>query len=171
MERDSIKVYELFKGNREQGYFAVHTLDKLNDNKKIKEHFNELQFDPYLILRNLTPHPHFGTSEEKIFFENLEKRIIPRFWKEKSYQEKLKNQKLITKINNPSDDAKFMKTLLFQITKDESYSSLLETNKEKAEELFYLFAEKKHLNLLMEELKLNANLYHRSESGRDSLDD
>ncbi len=167
MEENSIKVYELFKGNKEQDYFGIHTLCSLQENKEIEAHFNEFQFEPYLILKGLAN----SQYREKKIVETLEKKIIPSFWKGKDYKEKLKDQQLITSIYNPSDDKKFMKKLLFQITKDESYSSLLGINKEKAEELFYLFAEKKHLNLLMKELKLNASLYHRSNSGRDSLDD
>ncbi|MEK6844647.1 MAG: hypothetical protein AABX44_00135, partial [Nanoarchaeota archaeon] len=172
----SLKIYELFPGEKEQDYYAIHTLTQLfnpdkyylkNCNikkldetfdkiKSIKEFLSEFSIRPYLMLNNLD-----DDKKEKEVLDKIVYGIIPNF---RFYNEP---KEIIKKIN-PYENKGFIKKLLFTITEEDNQRF---DDSLKAEKLFYLYNRKEHIPLIMESLKLHSKLYNRYSQSRESLDD
>ncbi len=175
----SLKIYELFAGEKNQDYYAIHTLIQLfNSDKKylecyhvknldktldkmnsIRNHFSEFSINPYLILKNLN-------GNEKNILDELTYKIIPNFWEKKELK-----KRIIQKVDNPSQNEKFIKNLLYAIKSDGNNYSKEFRDPSKAEELFCFYADKNHIPLLVKDLKSISRAYNRSCNAYDSLDD
>mgnify|MGYP001568263307 FL=1 len=175
---ESISVYELFPKDKDQSYHAIHTLRNLFDTDKeylkyfhiknldktfnmmnsIRNHFSEFSIHPYLILKNLN-------GNEKEILDKLTCKIIPNLWKKK------KLGKIIKKIDNPPKNKRFIENLLYTIKSDGNGCSKEFKDSSKAEKLFYFYANKNHIPLLVENLRSISRSYNQSCNSRDSLDD
>jgi hypothetical protein len=169
INKESLKVYELFENPYEkygdhQSYFAIHTLgrlylDKSKNLKEVKKYLSGFSIHPYLILRNLD-----NEKESKIvnlIFNDINTNLFPH---------KNLTPDIIRKVENPSKDNKFMHNLLNKIIQDKDDEKIFD-NSSKAKKLFYLYAEKEHLSLIMDHLEIYSNLYNRFHSATDSLDE
>jgi hypothetical protein len=166
LEKDSLKIYELFSKEKDNNFYAIHTLNKLyldiykdriNNLKEIKKYLSDFSIHPYLMLENLD-----NNKESEII--KLISQSICESWKNEKF-----NLEILKRLENPSKDEKFMKNLLSIITSEKNNERFHE--KKKAKKLFYLYAEKEHIPLIMKELELNASLYNRFGQPGDSLDD
>jgi predicted transcriptional regulator len=172
LEKDSLKIYELFKDSYPkygdyQGYFAIHTLDRLYldlDNKKeskeikkiVKPFLSEYTVHPYLMLKDLDDEKE--SEIIKLIFKDINTNVFPN----KNF-----TKEVIQKVEYPSLDVDFMKNLLSKITseKDERFREYA-----KARKLFLLYADKQHLEMTLNELRSYANLYHRANDSGGGLD-
>ncbi len=173
----SLKIYELFAGEKNQDYYAIHTLIQLFNSDKeylksyhiknldktldkinnIRNHFSEFSISPYLILKNLN-------GNEKNILDKLVYEIFPNFtWDDNPTNE-------INKINPPKNE-KFIKNLLYAIKSDGNNYSKEFRDPSKAEELFCFYADKNHIPLLVKDLKSISRAYNQSCNAHDSLDD
>ena len=165
ISRKSLKIYELFGKDDNQDFYAIHTLDKLyldiykneiKDLKKIKPYLSSFTIHPYLMLKNLD-------NRESEIIKLISQNIL-NLWKNGKF-----NSNVIQKLENPPSNKKFMKHLLSAITSERSNERFHE--KEKAKKLFFLYVEKKHLKLMMEDLELHADLYNGFGHSEGSDDD
>ena len=167
ISENSLKIYELFenpyqKYGDHQAYFAIHTLNRLyldfketknnKDIKRIKPFLSEFTVHPYLMLRDL------NNKEEseiiKLIFNDINTNLFP---------DKNLTGDIIRKVEYPSIDFKFMKSMLNTITserRDERFN-----DPAKAKKLFLSYADKQHIGMTLDELESYAQSYHRANDG------
>lgn len=174
VDKSLLKIYELF-GNDSyhkygdcQGYFAIHTLDRLfldfNKSKEAKEIKNitspflsDYTVHPYLILYHLSE----DKAEEVtgLIFNDVSKNLFP---------DKKLDRDIIKRIEYPSLDIKFMKNLLDTMTREKRDEKF--HNPKKARELFLFYADKKHLGIVLDKLESYARRYHEANDMGGGLD-
>jgi hypothetical protein len=160
--KKSLKVYDLFGKEKDKSYCAIHTLNRLYLNnveslRQIKPYLSDFSIHPYLMLQQL--------SEDKanelvgLIFNDITKNLFP---------EKKFTPEIIRRIENPSRDKPFMENLVYTMTREKRDERFQESSK--AKELFYSFAEKRHLRLLVDQLETFSRLYHRLNDNGGGLD-
>lgn len=172
LHKDSelLRVYELFgKEDANKNYYAIHLLNRLyldyDKTKEVKEiqkivkpFLSEFTIHPYLMLEKLTD------SEEKEVINSISNDITKNLFSEKKF-----SSEIIKRVEYPSLDMNFMKTLLHTITRERRDEKFQDSKK--ARELFLYYADKNHLGIVLDQLELHSSLYHRyADSGMESDD-